>query len=284
VKVDSPILEIIICTNLSRTSLQETLQSLNKIPSEWFVTLIVPKDFNKLVQRDLLNICDGNGRVRVIKEFESGIYGAMQSGINNLIGNYVMFLNDDDILIKSSIWKIKNLLDTNPKADAFFVGYEKKIYSTRTETYLPMNNYFQIMKNGRMATVHQSQIWRSEILQELGGFNNFIVVFKFIKFRLRVCADFDLYCRALQLKLEIKSIPIEFTRVSMGGYSDIHYHRRIFETVIIVLKYTNTNLFKALLLIIKFELASFKAALLYKIQSGKLKSIRNRLTKFMIKS
>ena len=150
---------------------------------------------------------------RVLKDQGSGIYNAMNVGLFNAVGEYVMFLNAGD-QIKKNI-DLQEITKKLNKLDILFMGYEIK-----GKAFKP-NNFQKFVY--KMPTSHQAIIFKKRVHKKF-----------FYDLNYKIAADFDVLHR---LKKSGYSFNIDNTilvSVEPGGISDIKRSQVLFERLKII--------------------------------------------------
>jgi glycosyltransferase involved in cell wall biosynthesis len=252
-KNTKPDLSVIICTEGKRESLKKTLESILVLDVSIQVVIVTPLTFevlNSLVKESNL----GKISFQHVKDEGIGIYEAMNLGIEKASSRYTIFLNDDDkFLAEARI--LGGYLREQEYIDAYLAPVNlvsPSGLSTRIGKVLDLDS----IKFGRMPTSHQGQIWGTLFLRNMSGYNTKIC-FGLIKFQLRVCADFEFYVRATSNKPHFRILSLPIVEAELGGFSDTHPHRRMFETFLVLLRYRIHNPVSCLLYLIRFEVSYF---------------------------
>ncbi len=127
--------------------------------------------------------------VRLINKTNQGPSETRNRGIQESSGNWIAFLDSDDMWHPEKIEKVEQYIAANPQTDmistAFYIGNEeswKKI--TPRRLYNPRDSFFiQLYRRSFIAT--SSVVIKKEILMKTGGFDT----------ELLVAEDLDLYLR-----------------------------------------------------------------------------------------
>ena len=153
-----------------------------------------------------------SGITRLISERDQGLYFAMNKGIAAATGDYLGFLNSDDVYHHDhALEAVANALRTNPAdaahADLVYVGRDDP---SRVIRYWRSKPYAPGMFEAGWHPAHPTLFVRTSLLREIGGFDT----------RYRYHADFDLMVR-LFVEREITSIyiPEILVRMRTGGQS-----------------------------------------------------------------
>jgi glycosyltransferase involved in cell wall biosynthesis len=243
-------LAIIICSTLDRNSFAITLNSIRNIPNTWQVILVCP-NIDKNKYQNLVAFYQQVINLILIEDAGTGIYDAMNLGLKNTKSEFILFLNDDDELIEENIGKVSTKLKEMDDNDILFLPYQEKRMKSVQIAY-PKNLFETGL--GRMPTSHQAQIWPKQLLDELNGFRSKIRIPGLNKMiRLKLVADFEVYLRAIKLGVKKEIFLEPLTTVTTGGISDRKFHRRIFETILILIDHKKIHVLLGFWYFFKFE-------------------------------
>lgn len=171
----------IITINFNNVAgLEKTLKSLAPLRKSGFEWVFIDggsKDESVKLARDFSLPTDV-----VISESDSGIYNAMNKGIQYATGDQILFLNSGDVL-HPDIQSIE-VLGLDKTVDLHLFGFE-----IRNTVRVPRMNAWRIWS---MPTSHQAIIYSSKLLRKL-SFNE----------SYRYAADFEHYLRINKAKLKI---------------------------------------------------------------------------------
>ena len=252
-KIIKPDLSVIICTEGKKESLKKTLESILVLDVSIQVIIVTPLTFEAL--KSVIKESNlGKIPFQHVKDEGIGIYEAMNLGIERASSRYSIFLNDDDkFLAEAGI--LGSYLTEQEYIDAYLAPVNLVSPSSQSTRIGKVFNPDSI-KFGRMPTSHQGQIWGTLYLRDMSGYNTKIC-FGLIKFQLRVCADFEFYVRATLNKPNFRILPLPIVEAELGGFSDTHPHRRMFETFLVLLRYRIHNPVNCLLYLLRFEVSYF---------------------------
>lgn len=150
----------------------------------------------------------------VISEKDNGLYDAMNKGMRLATGDYLLFLNADDVLASQEV--ISNMLATCADADVYYGeamfmdenGQDLGLRSTQTPHQVPEQLTWKSLRHG-MVVSHQAYIVRRSLspLYDL---------------QYRVCADIDWMIRTLKASHKICHTRQVVARFRVGGTSKQH--------------------------------------------------------------
>lgn len=154
---------------------------------------------------DYLKTLHLNEPIFTLSEPDAGLYEAMNKGLKNSKGQYVLFLNSGDTLeAKQVLEKIAKACARNPD---FIYGDAVENYKNKTQ-YKQANSAKKALWG--MFTHHQSMFYKRSIIR-----NN--------KLRFRqiysIAGDYDFTLRFLKLSKKSVHIPIPICNFELGGLS-----------------------------------------------------------------
>jgi glycosyltransferase len=201
---------ITVARNSSRT-IEDTLRSVSVQTYPDIEHIII----DGASEDETLKIVDKNSQrvAKVISGPDRGIYDAMNKGLNLASGEYVGYLNADDVYAsEGSIAQVVDALRTNP-VDLIYGD----IQLVRVDDLESVVRYW---RSGRYAISslrtgwmppHPGTFIRRDLMQEVGGFDT----------RYRVAGDYDLIVRCLLSEnVQVSYLPKLLTKQRMGGASN----------------------------------------------------------------
>ncbi len=118
-----------------------------------------------------------------VSEPDSGIAEAMNKGIREAKGDYLLFLNSDDYLIDNdALNDVAEIIDGNHDLYIFRVSF---LYPDGRQIR-SLNHGFGLLTNFKMGSCHQGQFFSRSTINALGGFDT----------SLKINFDYDLLLRA----------------------------------------------------------------------------------------
>jgi glycosyltransferase involved in cell wall biosynthesis len=176
-------------------------------------------------------------KITYISEPDTGIYDAMNKGIELATGDIIGILNSDDVLFDNEIIK-KVVHSFSPDVDCVYgnvilVNESNKVVRNYSSTNFNLKDF----EFGHMPP-HPSFYVRKEAFQKFGYYNT----------SFRISADYDLLLRFLYIH-KLKSKYLDFILVKMrdGGISSSLKNKWLLNKEILVacrLQNINTNFFK----------------------------------------
>lgn len=171
-------LSVVCVTAFDASRLRRTLDSLKNFKGDLELLVICPKD-------DSLSIGIANQasssityRFRVIHDSQVGVYPAMNLGLTNCVGKYVIFWNSGDL--SQSNTALSDFISYLVNIDVDW-GVAQGSFSWRTGISLTPENIVNFITQSDGYLSHQTIFAKRWSLLDLGGFNE----------KFRVAADTD---------------------------------------------------------------------------------------------
>lgn len=222
----------------------------------------VPKDFEFI-------IIDGNsndGSQDVIEKYQdkltygvsepdSGIYNAMNKGINRATGEYLLFMNSGDELVDDTaiLTMCQEKLQQDIVAFDCYLERDNEIVGRRTHIEKP--SFFYVFRNGFK---HQSTFIKRSLFEKLGLYNE----------NYKIAGDYEFWIRCfLEPTTTAKSYTLPIAIFKLNGISQVgnwgEEHRQIEQELIphlitdfkhfeTLLAYQNSRILKMVIRIQKF--------------------------------
>lgn len=220
-----PVLSIITVSAFDTQRLQKTLDSLSDILSELVEHIVIHPNQDKETIALLESRAYKNVNRRSYVDFGTGIYQAMNIGVEIAMGKYVWFINSGDELINDHLpFLLRYLVDNEP---TWLIG--KGFFDWREDQEMRIENLANFLAfNDNSFLSHQTVIARTHILRDLGGFD----------VRYKVAADTDLIARISDL-----GAPMWFmeyiVKVERPEYASAHNRRARFESLLLSIRSRN---------------------------------------------
>lgn len=186
----SPLISIIIPVfNISPKIFLETLNSVkSQIYQNWELVIVDDCSTREDLIENLNNIEISDNRIRLTFRKKNGhISEASNSGLQIAEGDFVLFLDHDDLLREHSLLRIVQAIEKNPKCKLIYTDEDKiNYFGKRSDPYFkPDWNPDLLLSQNYIC--HLSCISK-EILKEIGGFRK----------GYEGCQDWDLFLRATE--------------------------------------------------------------------------------------
>ena len=226
---DSPLFTIITVTFNAERTISPTLRSIESQTFTDFQYLVV----DGLSRDTTLDVVKNSGikNTDIISEKDSGLYDAMNKGIHNAKGQYLIFLNAGDSLhAPDTLKKIADTIKINDYPDITYgqtiiVNSEREKIANRHLT-APENLSFSSFKNG-MLVCHQAFIAKRDIAEDYD-------------LQYRYSADYDWCIRCL--KKSRKNVYIDDVLIDYlnEGVTTANFKKSLKERYKIMCKYYGT--------------------------------------------
>ena len=174
---------------------------------------------------------------KVISEPDSGIYNAMNKGLNLSTGKYILYLNSDDFLEEGSIEKAVEIIKDNANFD-IYAGAVKILNKNQSLSRIMRPSSKKI--SYRMSIPHPGAFVSREAMLRVNGFDE----------SFRIAADFDLFQRLLQKSSNrIMHLELIISNMRYGGVSTSNPLIGYSEQLRSIFKNTNLVIFPLVFLI-----------------------------------
>jgi len=147
----------------------------------------------------------------LVSEPDSGIYDAMNKGINLATGDIIGFLNYDDFYVGHDVLStVANVFESNPALDACYSDliYVDPIDISRTVRYWQSDEFIPGSFAKGWMPPHPTFFVRRSVYERYGIFN----------LDYRIAADVELMMRFLEVhKIRVRYVPEVWVKMRLGG-------------------------------------------------------------------
>lgn len=144
---------------------------------------------------------------RWISERDSGLYDAMNKGLERAVGKYIIFLNAGDVLAApETLSRLAGAIDRHDPPPDFIYGDSYVMLEGGRKFLKPARSHKKIARG--MFTSHQAMLYRREAVGALR-----------YDLRYKIAGDYDLTCRFLQINPEAQYCPFPVCIAESGGIS-----------------------------------------------------------------
>jgi len=193
---------ITVCYNAELT-IAETLKSIENSISrtgEYEVEHIIIDGGSKDNTVSLVEcFCEKNKYAKFISESDKGIYDAYNKGLSLAVGEYVWFVNADDVIKVNAVDIISKKLNRYKDIDVFCFSISR-VNSDKGATNTSIRDEHSPIKVLSPVCHTPGVVWNAELLRNIDGFD----------ISYKICADF----KSLQLLLAN-------TNVKFKGFKDV---------------------------------------------------------------
>lgn len=156
---------------------------------------------------DLLKEYQAKGYIKFWSEPDTGIYDAMNKGIQHATGDYITYLNSDDFYHDSRALDI--VANALKKSDADFLsGNARIVHEDGSICYIMNTKHEEFFV--RMPFCHQSLFVKKDLMEKLGGFDT----------NFKSAGDYDFVIRMFLAKAHGIEIPYNISSFRLGGFSN----------------------------------------------------------------
>lgn len=157
-----------------------------------------------------------------VSEPDSGLYNAMNKGIDAATGDFLYFLNANDTLFdKSTIEKIATCIDKNP--DARFIFGDVRYIKPNGDFFMDMIEYDNQEKNLlfiKQNICHQAVFYDKTLFEEFGKYSE--------KLKIHSDTKFNIECLSVH-KVKTVYVPMIIANFVWGGASSCPQNKKIVE-------------------------------------------------------
>ena len=204
--MQNPLISIVIPAFNRANIIGETLDS---ICAQTFVNwecIIVDDGSTDQTEAVVAAYMKQDSRFQFISRFKDRLKGPSSCrniGIEKSVGNYILFLDSDDLISSDCLENRINFVNQNPDYD-FYIYKTDTFYDSNFEVTKPFNASFQnfsdteylhLFLDGQFPFCVMGPLWRKETLQLLGGFDE----------HLQILEDPDLHLRAFLFAMKSRT-------------------------------------------------------------------------------
>lgn len=144
--------------------------------------------------------------LRLIRQENSGLAAARNTGWRNATGHFVVFLDADDRLMPNALRaNLQSFVGCRGCGFVYggyrFIGADGQVRKRATLVEIGPDGFASFLR-GNVIGMHATVMYRRDVLEETGGFDP----------RLRACEDYDLYLRVSRVH------PVAFSRDCIAEY------------------------------------------------------------------
>jgi len=231
----SLLFDIVTINYNNRSGLLNTIESLKYLKASLYVgkKILVDGNSSDLTDSDFVHFSYHFDII--IREPDSGIYDAMNKGVNLSSSPHVLMLNSGDTLLKECNYALESVGQVSTKQIFAFP------WRTNSNYYFPKSSLFLYF--GNCCYCHQTLLLPSDIMYSR---------------KYRISGDLELLLRALHLGYTIKHIRHPLSNYEGGGVSSHRGFRKLIEKTNVILSWTPFYLlpiaiFYNVLLLFKFQ-------------------------------
>lgn len=190
-----PLFSVITITFNNRDGLRRTSSSILSQTCKDFEWIIIDGNSTDGTQADFINYQSAN----IISEPDKGIYDAMNKGMEQATGDYILFMNAGDMFADAKI--LSGLTEYCLSTPDFIYG------DSQEDGHLKRARHHSKINWG-MHTHHQAMLYRRQTLAAMR-----------YDLHYKIAADYDLTLRFLKIAKSVMSIPMPICIFESGGLS-----------------------------------------------------------------
>ncbi len=160
-----------------------------------------------------------SGRLNWISEKDLGIYDAMNKGVRNTRGEYVVFLNADDQMCEHTLEIVAKVIEEDRCSYPIYYGDSISAYSNNGQVVTKVKKAFPEITlktlGCGMGVVHQCMYTHRNVFHKVGQFN----------LKYKVGADWDFLIRSVKAGVPMKYIGDPLSIFMTTGVSQNNHHR-----------------------------------------------------------
>jgi len=214
-----PLFSIIIVSLNTKYQFLKTINSVKNQTFKKYEVIVVDGKSKDGTIAEIKKI--KNKKFKFIIEKDKGIYDAMNKGVRNCSGSWIIFLNSGDIFYNQNV--LKKIAKKNiDKADILFgdtliqnklFNYKSKAKNFSKETFL-------------MPFCHQSSLVKRNLLMK-SRFN----------LKYKISSDFNFFIDSYYKNCFFLNLNLTISKVASGGLSDLNRKKVFHENMNIIRKY-----------------------------------------------
>ncbi len=168
-----PLISVIIPTFNNKTTIRETIDSV--LNQTWRnLELIVINDGSQDSTLDIVNSIE-DSRLKVFSYPNAGAAASRNRGISQATGEFISFLDADDLWTTDKLEAQLKALENNPQAGVAYSWVssidENKKYLRISSCCTAKGDVYEILLKGNFLANGSNPMFRSQAIKEVGGFN-----------------------------------------------------------------------------------------------------------------
>lgn len=207
---------ITVCLNAGNT-IEDTLLSVFKQTCKNFELIVIDGASKDTTLEIIKKYWDQISYF--VSEPDSGVYDAMNKGIKAASGDFLIFLNADDVFCDENVLEeVSKALEKNPDVkflfgDCQYLSEGKKIDSI--QRFNKFKDDFSIILNN---ICHQSIFYHKSLFEKFGGYS--------MDYKIYADWDFNIKCLA-QNKIRAMHLPVIVSKFQLGGICSSQKYKKI---------------------------------------------------------
>ncbi len=141
-----------------------------------------------------------------ISEPDNGIADALNKGIEQATGDYILFINSDDFLINNKA--LESIYNSIQDRIDYYIFQVMSVYPDKTRKLLPNRN-FGLSTYFKMGSCHQGHVVSKKLFQKYGTYDN----------SFKIGMDYDFVLRVFSQQVESRSVDVAISCMGQTGIS-----------------------------------------------------------------
>lgn len=177
---DSPLVSVVMPAYNARRYVAEAIDSVLAQTLSDFEFLIINDGSTDGTDKILQTYAGRDPRIRVISQSNSGVGAALNRGVGQARGRYIARMDSDDICLPQRFARQVDFLDRTPQC--VLVGSRVLLIDQDGLPLFEMESVQttheridELLMEARWSIVHPSIMMRTDVVRDLGGYNNALV-------------------------------------------------------------------------------------------------------------
>ena len=141
-----------------------------------------------------------------ISEPDNGIADAFNKGIEQVTGDYILFINSDDFLINDKA--LESIHDAMQDKLDYYIFQVMSVHPSKPRQLMPNRN-FGLSTYFKMGSCHQGHVISKNLFQKYGNYDN----------SFKIGMDYDFVLRVMAQRVESRSVDIPIACMGQAGIS-----------------------------------------------------------------
>lgn len=205
-----PRVSVITVVKADAPGLRTTHESLiEQTFKDWELLIIANSEQGETLDT-ALEIQANDFRIHFLGQRSTGIYGAMNEGIESAVGEFIWFMNAGDTFASNTV--LAHAVDELSKSSVgLLIGGFRIVNETKNLTFsYPEGRVTEIeFAFNRRGGCHQAMIFRTQFLKDVGGYDT----------AYSLASDFDLILKVIK-ETEARRVSEIYAEIEPGGRAD----------------------------------------------------------------
>jgi glycosyltransferase involved in cell wall biosynthesis len=141
-----------------------------------------------------------------VSEPDEGIADAFNKGISQATGDYVLFINSDDFLMRNDA--LQSICDAIQDQLDYYIFRVMSVFPDKTQKLMP-NRDFGFLTHFKMGSCHQGHVISRNLFAKYGAYDN----------SFKIGMDYDFVLRVMAQRVASKSVDVTISCMGQAGIS-----------------------------------------------------------------